>query len=431
MVPGAAASGDAPDSAVSLVPHLVVAGKYELLHTLGRGGMGVVWAARHTQTGEALALKFLRAEPASPAEDPDSVKRFLREARAAASVQHPHVVAIREILELENGRPVLVMELLAGESLRERLARDKQMSLQAMARLLLPVASAVGTAHEQGIIHRDLKPDNIFLSRDAEDGQVVKVLDFGIAKVTRVDEQTTQSIGLTGSGEVLGTPNYMSPEQVFGERDIDQRTDIWALGVIMYECLSGVVPTKGANIGQVFKVIVAGGIRPLDAVVPDVPADVADLVRRMLARHREQRPSDLNEIVAVLARYAKVTVPAFGAPRVQAMTGGSELVPNADETLKRLAANAGDGLGGTSFNDTSSRPRFRRLTTIGLGTLAVTVLVGESLLLWRSRPPAPPRVVAVDASASVLPAAGSAPRSAEPSTSASAEPAPKVVKPPL
>src|SRR5688500_1886807 len=198
--------------------------------------MGVVWAARHLESGVLVALKFLRTGHGG-ADDPDSLKRFLREARAAASVRHPHVVAIREVLELPDGRPVMVMELLAGETLRNRLSRAPRLSLEEVAAILLPVASAVGTAHAQGIVHRDLKPDNIFLSRDAGGAPLVKVLDFGIAKVTRAsDDHASHGHGLTGSGEVLGTPNYMAPEQVFGERDIDQRCDIWALGVILYEC---------------------------------------------------------------------------------------------------------------------------------------------------------------------------------------------------
>jgi eukaryotic-like serine/threonine-protein kinase len=173
-----------PASSGGLIAGTVVAQKYELRHALGSGGMGVVWAARHRESGAMVALKFLRTDPGG-ADDPDSLKRFLREARAAASVRHPHVVAIREVLELPDGRPVMVMELLAGETLRMRLNRGPRLTLEEAATILLPVASAVGTAHAQGIVHRDLKPDNIFLSQDAGGDTVVKVLDFGIAKVTR------------------------------------------------------------------------------------------------------------------------------------------------------------------------------------------------------------------------------------------------------
>jgi serine/threonine protein kinase len=363
----------------------VVAEKYLLEHMLGSGGMGVVWAARHLDSSAPVALKFLRTSHGG-ADEPDSLKRFLREARAAASVRHPHVVAIREVLELAGGRPVMVMELLAGESLRTRLARPPRLTLEETAAILLPVASAVGTAHAQGIVHRDLKPDNIFLSRDGDGRTVVKVLDFGIAKVTRpADDHSSHGHGLTGSGEVLGTPNYMSPEQVFGERDIDQRCDIWALGVILYECLSGIVPTKATNVGQVFKLIVAGGIKPLEAVLPGAPADITALVNRMLARRRDQRPFDLNEIARVLRAHTQISVPAFAPPQIPGVSppaedGAGEPAPNSDETLKRFDA-------GASLMAAEGPPRGRmgRLTTIGLGTLVVSVLLGESFLLWRGR----------------------------------------------
>jgi len=407
----------------SLAPGAVVARKYQLSHALGSGGMGVVWAARHLESGAMVALKFLRTGHGG-ADDPDSLKRFLREARAAASVRHPHVVEIREVLELAGGRPVMVMELLAGETLRNRLGRLPRLSLEEAAAILLPVASAVGTAHAQGIVHRDLKPDNIFLSHDAGGAPLVKVLDFGIAKLTRAsDDHSSHGHGLTGSGEVLGTPNYMSPEQVFGERDIDQRCDIWALGVILYECLSGIVPTKAANVGQVFKLIVAGGIKPLNQVLPDVPDDITDLVHRMLARRRDQRPFALNEIAQVLGAYTTVSVPAFGGPHVPGVhpprDGAGELAPNADETLKRLGVTDPD-LGQIDAEGPAPRRGRGRLTTIGLGILVVSVLVGESFLLWQGRTrrevemtaPGPDRMAAPDAGAALPPPAGREPSTA-------------------
>jgi serine/threonine protein kinase len=371
-----------PPPTGSLAPGLIVAHKYQLTQLLGTGGMGVVWEARHADTGALLALKFLRPGPGG-VHDQDSVKRFLREARAAASVSHPNVVAIRDVLELRDGSPVMVMEMLTGETLRKRLAREQRLSLEETARILLPVASAVGTAHHQGIVHRDLKPDNIFLSTDAAGATVVKVLDFGIARVTQVEGQSHASgaVGLTGSGDMLGTPNYMSPEQVFGERDIDQRADIWALGVVLYECLSGVVPTKAANLGQVFKLIVAGGIKPSSAVLPEAPAEVCALVDSMLARRRERRPGDLIQIARVLALHTNVVVPAIGEPRIPRRPV-DEAAPNADETLRRFGGDASPGLENTVQK---RRRRLARLTTVGLGIFVVLVLVGESFLLWRRR----------------------------------------------
>jgi serine/threonine protein kinase len=369
-----------PPPTGSLAPGLIVADKYQLTQPLGTGGMGVVWAARHADSGALLALKFLRPGPGGM-HDQDSVKRFLREARAAASVSHPHVVAIRDVLELDDGSPVMVMEMLIGETLRKHLSRKDRLSLEETARILLPVVSAVGTAHHQGIVHRDLKPDNIFLSVEPGGATVVKVLDFGIARITQVEGHGSGGVGLTASGDMLGTPNYMSPEQVFGERDIDQRADIWALGVVLYECLSGVLPTKAANLGQVFKLIVAGGIKPLSAVLPDAPPEVCALVDAMLARRRDQRPGDLIQISQLLARHTTVVVPAIGEPRIPRRRV-DEPSPNADETLRRLGGEVERGFENTVQK---RRRRLSRLTTVGLGIFVVVVLVAESFLLWRNR----------------------------------------------
>jgi eukaryotic-like serine/threonine-protein kinase len=411
--------------AEALAAGAIVGGKYQLEHTLGTGGMGVVWAARPLAGGPMVALKLLRAGP-DGSDDLDSSKRFLREARAAASVRHPHVVAIREVLELPGGRPVMVMELLTGETLRTRLARGPRLSVEEAAGVLLPVASAVGTAHAQGIVHRDLKPDNIFLSQDPHGGTLVKVLDFGIAKVTRIaDEHSSHAHGLTGTGEVLGTPNYMSPEQVFGERDIDQRADVWALGVILYECLAGTVPTKAANLGQVFKLIVAGGIKPLEKVRPDVPHDIAALVQRMLTRRREQRPFDLSEITAVLGRHTRLAVPPFGPPHIP---GGGPVAP-APASSAGLATQGEAGTGDAAPLTAPGR-RMGRLTTIGLGTLVVSVLIGESVLLWRGRSR---RIESVPTSAveAVAPADAARFPPAPPALAAPAAPAPASASPPL
>ena len=273
--------------------------------------MGVVYAATNTRTRRTVALKVLRARVA---EDQATRQRFLREARAASAVRHPNVVAIHDVLESEEGLPMMVMELLEGESLAARLAREKVIPLPEIAQLLLPVVSAVGTAHEVGIVHRDLKPDNIFLVRNGE-GTDIRVLDFGIAKLTATEGDAAQSGAITGTGAVLGTPYYMSPEQIFGEKDIDHRADIWALGVILYECLAGVRPTQADNIGQIFKIVMTDAIRPIPERMPDLAPEVANLIGRMLSRDRSARPTDLRDVAAVLGAYASHARLPFGAPR--------------------------------------------------------------------------------------------------------------------
>jgi serine/threonine-protein kinase len=285
----------------------VVAQRYQLDRLVGEGGMGVVWAATHLLTRKVVALKFLKGA------SPEHTKRFLREARIAGMLGHPNIVEVHDVLELpdDDGTPTMVMELLAGEALEARLRRGP-LSLDELIPLMLPVVSAVGSAHARGVVHRDLKPDNIFLSTNAMGATQVKVLDFGIAKLTATEGDAASTSGLTQTGAVMGTPYYMAPEQVFGEKSVDQRVDVWAIGVILYECLSGHRPIEGDNFGQIFKNIAMGDIVPLASRVPGLPPEVADLVGRMLSRDPGQRPIDLREVFAVLSRYAAVSAQTFG-----------------------------------------------------------------------------------------------------------------------
>ncbi|HEX9101056.1 MAG TPA: serine/threonine-protein kinase, partial [Polyangia bacterium] len=214
------------------------------------------------------------------------------------------VVRIREILELEDGSPVLVMDLLSGRSLGEHLAKHGAIPLGELAAILRPVVDAIATAHDVGIIHRDLKPDNIFLVELPDGGRDVRVLDFGAAKLTAADGEAAQSGNLTRTGDVIGTPFYMSPEQAFGEPGIDARTDIWSLGVIMYECLTGKRPFAGENQGQLLKQILSDEAPPLDHTLPGISADVGKLVGAMLVKDRAGRLADLTRVMAVLERHA-------------------------------------------------------------------------------------------------------------------------------
>jgi serine/threonine protein kinase len=306
--------------ALDLNTGAVVGGRYRLDRLLGEGGMGMVWAATQKTTLQPVALKFLKGDYGH---SEATRRRFEREARAAARVKHPNVVKINEVLELEDGSPVIVMELLVGESLGQVLEREKKLTLTRLARELLPAVSAVGTAHSLGIVHRDLKPDNIFLAQESGHS-VVKVLDFGIAKLTATEGDAAKTAGLTGTGSMLGTPFYMSPEQAFGEKDVDHRADVWALGIIFYQCLSGLLPTRADNMGQILKIIVTQGIPPLASVAPGVPQDVAELIGRMLSRDKAARPRDLREVYNVLRRYGDVDVKSFdGAIAPPAGSDGS------------------------------------------------------------------------------------------------------------
>jgi serine/threonine-protein kinase len=293
-------SGITHTASPALVPGTVIADRYRLDYPLGEGGTGVVWAATHMLMGRPIALKLLKAT------EPDDVRRFLREARLTAMLHHPNIVEVHDLLELPGGGCAMVMELLNGESLRTRFRRERTLSLPEAARLLLPIASALAAVHAQGIIHRDLKPENVFLQahpdRDSREPPTVKVLDFGLAKSLEGGTGTTSK--LTRTGALLGTPYYMSPEQVFAEKDIDARADLWALGVMLYEALAGVRPIEGTSFGQIFRVITTGTIRPLEQLVPGLPPPIAALVAGLLQRDRRARLADLGTVLGVLRAFA-------------------------------------------------------------------------------------------------------------------------------
>jgi serine/threonine-protein kinase len=288
----------------TLIPGTVVAQRYRLTRLLGAGGMGMVWAATHMVTRRQVAIKMPHQSVR-----PEIRRRFLREARAVSAIDHPNVVRVYDAFELEDGTPIIVMDLLEGETFGALLQRKQVLTLSETARVLLPVVSAVGTAHEFGVTHRDLKPDNVFLA--TIDGRtIVKVLDFGIAKL----EVPEDGQGTT-TGSAVGTPCYMSPEQSLGEKDTDHRVDVWAIGVMLYEALSGGRPVEGDNLGQIVKRLLTEVITPIGILVPDLAPDVRSLVDRMLARTPSDRLDDLREAMSVLSRHGEAGHPTFGAPR--------------------------------------------------------------------------------------------------------------------
>jgi serine/threonine protein kinase len=275
----------------------MTAGAYQLLAPLGEGGMGSVWAATHVPSGREVALKFVKGRP-----DAHHSGRLLREAWAASAIDHPNVVEVFEVFEHVPGVPVIAMARLRGATLRQPLEQRGSLGLLETAALLRPVVSAIEAAHARGIVHRDLKPENIFLD-ESTGVKRVKVVDFGIAKLVAPEGGLATWSTLTMTGAAVGTPCYMAPEQAWGEA-VDHRADIWALGVVLYECLSGVRPIEGDTFGQFLKNISRSGIMPLSALVPELPEVLSTLVDRMLLRDREQRPRDLAEVASVLSRFA-------------------------------------------------------------------------------------------------------------------------------
>jgi serine/threonine protein kinase len=360
-----------------LQPGSLVAGRFRLERRLGEGGMGVVWEATHAVTRKPVALKFLKR---GEADDSRAVQRFVREARAACAVRHPSVVEVHDVLELEDGSPVMVMELLSGETLAQRLARERVISVPELARIMVHVCSAVGCAHSLGIVHRDLKPENIFLARSAT-GLGVKVLDFGIAKLTASEGAAAHTGAMTGTGAILGTPHYMAPEQLFGERDVDHRADIWALGVIFYEALSGSRPTQAENIGQIYKLIMTDAIRPLRETAPHLPTPILELVSRMISRDRTLRPGDVREVLRVLSGYTNESFVLVGAPSAISPFEPATALAHVDSDAARAATTPARAVAGPQ------RGGSRRVSRLALGALGVAGLTAGAFALRGSSGP--------------------------------------------
>ncbi|WP_437958957.1 serine/threonine-protein kinase (plasmid) [Sorangium sp. So ce119] len=280
----------------------VLIGKYRLERPLSRGGMGSVWVAHHLQLGTPVAVKFM--DPAY-ASSPAFRTRFEREARAAAQLKTPHVVQVHDF-GIHESVPYLVMELLQGEDLNTRLQRRRRLPLLEAHRILAQTGKALRSAHDAGLVHRDLKPANLFLARvDGEDEDMVKLLDFGIAKETTsklvADASTT--------GEVMGSPHYMSPEQLRAERDLDARSDLWALGVILFRMVTGYLPFPGDVLAHVMTRILVDPIPSATQLAPDLPPAIDAFFHRALARDRTHRFQTVREMVAEFARIAGVAAP--------------------------------------------------------------------------------------------------------------------------
>jgi serine/threonine protein kinase len=389
----------------ALLPGALVAGRYRLDYRLGEGGMGEVWAATHSITRRCVAMKFLKGAASLRA---DMRQRFLREARVASLVHHPSVVEVLDVFELDGGVPVMVMDLLVGETLAAKLARDKVLPAAEVVALLLPAVEAVEGAHAMGIVHRDLKPDNIFL-KTGEGGTItVKVLDFGIAKLTATEGDAAETGALTGTGSVVGTPWYMAPEQCYGERDIDQRADIWAFGVILYECLAGVRPVEGSSMGQLLKRLLHEGIVPIEERIPGLAPELAALMGRMLSHARESRPRGLAEVRRVLAGLA-----GRGASEPPQLQGKSDAVPTPHD-LQRLEVTLHESRQLPARSDTDAahavpRPSVPRsigasrlsLAAIALGAVGI---VGWSVVHSASRGASEATIVRASASVGNAPA---------------------------
>jgi serine/threonine protein kinase len=271
----------------------VVQNKYRLERKLGEGGMGSVWAAYHVALDTMVAVKLIRADTNRQEMGP----RLLQEARAAAKLGHPAIVRVFDVGQTADGDPFIVMELLEGESLNQRLVREHRLTATEAVRLLLPIADALSVAHAKGIVHRDIKPDNVFLVGDGTTLQP-KLVDFGIAKLQarEFDSQLTQK------GVIVGSPDYMAPEQARGEENIDQRADIWSFCVLLYELVSGQPPFDGANYNALLRAIVETTPVSL-AAMHAADSELSQLIDTGLAKDRALRWQSMQALGEQLARW--------------------------------------------------------------------------------------------------------------------------------
>ena len=398
-------AGDDEDL-VAPAPGSILAGKYRVDRTLGLGGMGVVVAATHVQLDQPVAMKFLLP---SMLTIPEAAPRFLREARAAVKIQSEHVARVIDVGTLEGGEPYMVMELLKGHDLAEVLRRRGPLPVGEAVRYVLEACDAIAEAHAYGIVHRDLKPSNLFLAERNDGSSTVKVLDFGISKVNVVGG--AEDAALTRTATMMGSPLYMSPEQMRSARDVDPRTDIWSLGCILYELLSGRAPFLGDTIPEICMAILETTPQPFSVYRADVPPRLEAVTLRCLARQAAHRVPNVAELARILAEFAPdsraVAERAARLLRTDAALAGTRPATPAETALPVAAISATAGAWAGAKSGAEPR-RGRTALWIALGlagagaaftALAFTLGSGDT---------------AADAAASALPMQASVPAAAAP-----------------
>jgi len=350
----------------------VVSGRYRVLRVIGQGGMGAVVSAEHVQLGEPVAIKFLHPKLAR---DTSSVERFFREAKATTRIKSEHVVRVLDVGQSESGLPFIVMELLEGADLG-RVLSSGPLSITNAVDFVLQASEALAEAHASGIVHRDLKPSNLWLSQRSDGSPHVKVLDFGISKLSI---HAPGDPKLTETQSVFGSPTYMSPEQIRSAKKVDHRTDIWALGVVLHELLTGKLPFDADTVSGVLACISADPPVPLRHLLPSAPPGLEAAILACLQKDLSRRCQSLAELAMLLAPFGSPIgqlsahrIGRIGTPRVS-------LVPAASSSVSGDFSAVG-GVTERSFTTAASLAQSRRSPIVGVALGVGVALVVVALV---------------------------------------------------
>ncbi|MFO0670128.1 MAG: serine/threonine-protein kinase [Polyangiaceae bacterium] len=353
-------AGQAPASTELYGP--VIGGKYRVEQLLGRGGMGVVLAARHEILGEPVAIKFLAS---ATAKDAKATERFVREAKAALKIKGEHVVRVLDVGTHE-GKPYLVMERLEGTDLGSLLASEGPLPIADAVRYVLQACEALAEAHAQGIVHRDLKPSNLFLTQRPDGTPLVKVLDFGIAKASADSEASGSNPSLTDTHAVFGSPSYMSPEQIRSAKHVDARADVWAIGVVLFELLAGRLPFLGESTGAVLASVIADEPPALRSLRADVPEGLARAVARCIEKDLTKRMPSVADLADAIAPYAPQGTTS--SERIRRLSGRPP-APAASSQSAIVITSSPTSTGDDKTVDVTSAPSSSRVSRVVWGAL--------------------------------------------------------------
>jgi serine/threonine-protein kinase len=377
-------------SAATVKPGDVLAGKYRVERVLGQGGMGYVVAARHLQLDQLVAMKFLRK---SAGENTESGTRFLREAKAVVKLRNEHIAKVFDVGTLENGDPYIVMEHLDGCDLAALAKERHVLPPEEICEYIMQACEALAEAHSLGIVHRDIKLANLFITRGPAGGPLVKVLDFGISKTNPFGESEHD---MTRTASMLGSPRFMSPEQMRDPRAVDGRSDLWSLGVVIYRLASGRPPFEADTLGRLLTMVMHEEEAPLASVRKDLPPGFSDVVSRCLEKEPAHRFANVAELAYALVPFSSDPARAHAAAERIAAVLALPHAPNTGDTSaafpmggQRPSSSPGAGDPGTAApwvgTHGGMRLRAPRGATIWLGVALVTMLVGSGLFAMRNR----------------------------------------------